>query len=109
MLKRNARLRQRIENSRKEETTLFGEREIDYTPEVERVKRVVVKNARGHALYELDRAMSFEADDVFAVPLQDLTPGQRNEFEITGGGVEGWEESGTRLFQRQCLAVSNPA
>ena len=104
MLKRSAGLRERIENSRTERTTLFGEQEIVFTPEMERVKRVVIKNARGHALYELDRGMSFEADDFFAIPLQILTPEQRDEFETPGGTGEllGWSEVGTRLFQRQC-------
>ena len=104
MLKRNVALRERIENSRTERTTLFGEKEIVFAPEMKRVKRVVIKNARGHALYELDRAMSFEADDFFAIPLQVLTPEHRDEFETTGGEGEllGWAEVGTRLFQRQC-------
>ena len=84
MLKRNVGLRERIENSRTERTTLFGEEEIVFAPEMERVKRVVIKNARSHALYELDRGMSFEADDFFAIPLQVLTPEQRDEFETTG-------------------------
>ena len=65
---------------------------------------MVIKNARSHALYELDRGMSFEADDFFAIPLQVLTPEQRDEFETTGEEGErlGWAEVGTRLFQRQC-------
>ena len=65
---------------------------------------MVIKNARGHALYELDRGMSFEADDFFAIHLQILTPEQRDEFETPGGTGEllGWSEVGTRLFQRQC-------
>ena len=103
MLRRNVGLRERIENSRTERTTLFGEEEITFAPEVERVKRVVIKNARGHALYELDRAMSFEADEFFAIPLQVLTPEQRDAFETGGEGeLLGWAEVGTRLFQRQC-------
>ena len=104
MLRRNAGQRERIENSQTERTTLFEEEEIVFAPEMEGVKRVVVKNARGHALYELDRAMSFEADDFSAIPLQVLTPEQRYEFETTGeeGGLLGWAEVGTRLFQRQC-------
>ena len=65
---------------------------------------MIIKNARGHALYELDRMMSFEPDDFFAIPLQGLTPEQRDEFETTGEERElaGWAEIGTRLFQRQC-------
>ena len=71
---------------------------------MERVKRVVIKNARGHALYELDRGMSFEADDFFAIPLQILTPEQRDEFETIGatGELLGWSEVGTLRFHRQC-------
>ena len=110
MLRRSAGLRERIENSRTERNVPFGKREIVFAPEMERVKRVVVKNARGHVLYELDRVMSFEVNDFFAMPLRVLTPKQRDEFETAGGGgLEGWEEFGTRLFQRQCVAASNPA
>ena len=71
---------------------------------MERVKRVVIKNARGHALYELDRGMSFEAVDFFAIPLQILTPEQRDEFETIGatGELLGWSEVGTLRFHRQC-------
>ena len=104
MLKRSVGLRERIEKSRTQGTTLFGEEGIVVAPEMERVKRVVIKNARGHALYELDRVMSFEADHFFAIPLQVLTPEQRDEFEMTGtkGELRSWSEIGTRLFQRQC-------
>ena len=104
MLKRSVGLRKRIENSRTERTTPFGGKEIVFTPEMERVKRVVIKNARGHALHELDRVMSFEADHFFATPLQVLTQEQRDEFEMTEtkGELRGWSEIGTRLFQRQC-------
>ena len=103
MLQRNPKLRQRIENSRTERT-VAGTKDVVFAPEMDRVKRVVVKNARGHALYELDRAMSSEPDDFFAVPLLSLTSDQRHAFERTGEGDEpwGWAEIGTRLFQRQC-------
>ena len=103
MLQRNPKLRERIENSRTE-ITVAGTKGAVFAPEMDRVKHVVVKNARGHALYELDRAMSSEPDDFFAVPLLSLTTDERHAFEKTGEGHEprGWAEIGTRLFQRQC-------
>ena len=104
MLTRHSRLRERLENSRTEGRTLSGTPTTVTVPEMDRVKRIVVKNARGHALYELDRAMTFEPDGVFAVPLQSLTPAQRYDFETLGegDGPQGWSEIGTRIFQRQC-------
>ena len=114
MLRRNATLRQRLQNSRYEMTTHRGETKIVFTPEMDRVKRVVVKNARGHALYELDQAMSFEADEFFAQPLSVLTREARDEFDAAGGGggggggVKAWAELGTRLFQRQSIAACDP-
>ena len=60
------------------EITIAGTRGAVFAPEMDRVKRVVVKNARGHALYDLDRAMSSEPDDFCAVPLLSLTPDERH-------------------------------
>lgn len=102
-LRRNSKLRERIENSRTERA-VAGTTTAVFAPEMDRVKRVVVKNARGHALYELDRPMPSEPDLFLAVPLESLTPHQRHDFETTGEGtgLQGWSEIGTRMFQRQC-------
>ncbi len=103
MLKKSVGLRERIENSRTERTTPFGEKEIVFTPEMERVKRVVIKNARGHALYELDRGTasvppSCSSEDPFLNP---APAGRRLTVAVyetaTAPGVRRSEAAGARM------------
>ena len=94
-------LRARIEKSKIVTRTLFGETEIVFMPEMERVENVVLKNARGHALYELDRTVFSEPNYVSCAPLQGLSREQRTRFEE---GILGWAEIGTRMFMRQCYS-----
>ena len=98
-------LRARIEKSKRVTRTLFGETEIVFMPELGRIENVVVKNARGHALYELDRAVFSEAENVSCTPLQNFTQEQRTKFEE---GAPGWPEVGTRMFMRQCYSFDPP-
>ena len=102
MFETRSGLRLKIEKAKMVTSALFGETEVTFTPECERVHRVVVKNARGHALYELDKQMSDKPCHVFAEPFQRLMREQRLGFEGVEGGFAGWEEIGTRMFQRQC-------
>ena len=97
-------LRARIDKSKRVTRSLFGETKITFMPELERIKNVVVKNSRCHALYELDQAIFSEPDYVFCTPLQSLTQEQRIEFE---DGSEIWEEIGTRMFMRQCYSFDS--
>ena len=105
MFERRPALRMKIEKSKTVTTTLRGETEVIFTPERERVHRVVVKNARGHALYELDQQMSDRPSHVFAEPLESFASEHRLEFEAVEGGFAAWEELGTRMFQRQSHSV----
>ena len=52
-LKRSPGLRERIRRSQSQQLSLSGESEIIWEPELDRVNRVIVKNARGHVLHEL--------------------------------------------------------
>ena len=103
---RGTSLRAKIEEARTETRTLFGETDIRFTPEQERVDRVVVKNARGHAVYELDRWMTADPDRVVAVPLLSLSNEEYQEFEAARCEISGWSEIGTRMFQRECFALN---
>ena len=94
-------LRSRIDKSKIATRTLFGGTEIVFMPELERVENVVLKNARGHALYELDRTAFSEPNYVSCAPLQSLSKEQRSRFEE---GIPGWAEVGTRIFMRQCYS-----
>ena len=56
-LARGQKLRRRIERARVEYKTIGGEVRSVWKPEWERVNSVVLKNARGHAFYELGEPM----------------------------------------------------
>lgn len=101
-LRRHEKLRARIEHSRTEHQTVDGETRLVWMPETERVNRVIVKNARGHAFYEYGEPMLRKPDDVWAAPLESLTAAQRNAFEnIQGDGMlAGWPEVGSRMMTR---------
>src|ERR1017187_4910989 len=52
VLQRNEKLRAQIDRSKREYKTVSGESRCAWYPEAERVNRVLLKNARGHALFE---------------------------------------------------------
>lgn len=98
-------LRARIEETRVEIETLLGESQIIFVPELARVNRVIVKNARCHALYDLDRWLAEKPETVIAVPLQFFSQEQYEEFETAYSELGLWPEIGTRMFQRMCFQV----
>ena len=54
-LEYSSRLRKRIDRVHQIQGTLWGYPEIQWTSEIERIARVIIKNSRGHILFE-DRA-----------------------------------------------------
>lgn len=99
VLERNSKLRARIERSRTEYETSGGETRSVWKPETERVDRVIVKNARGHAFYEYGEPKLTEPARVWFAPLEFLTPEQRAEFEnMESGSV--FPEVGSRMMTR---------
>ena len=101
-LRRHDKLRARIERSKTEYQTIGGETRFVWKPEVERVERVVVKNARGHVFYEYGEPMLTEPKDIWTLPLASMTAAEREEFENTGsaGKLAGWPELGSRMMTR---------
>ena len=101
-LRRHDKLRTRIERSKTEYQTVGGETRYVWTPEAERVNRVVVKNARGHAFYEYGEPMLTEPDLVWAAPLESLPVAQQDAFENIQGEwtIAGWPEVGSRMMTR---------
>ena len=98
-LRHSPALRRRIVRSRRVQATLWEGPTIIWEPEIERVNRVLVKNARGHALYELGEQMLDEPFRIVANPLSQMPSLQRAEFE-NGIDTSGWPEVGSRLMQR---------
>ena len=99
ILARSPRLRSRIDAGR-HMVAIPGDRtEIKWTPELERIERVIVKNARGHVLYELGHAIEALPTQVNILPLYQMSPHQRSEFELAERS-SGWPEVGGRLMSR---------
>jgi hypothetical protein len=99
ILARSDKLRNRIESSRSVVSEATGESRIVWNPERSRIERVIVKNARGHALYELGEPQLEMPSRVVFEPLDLMTADQRREFfEINLPAF--WPEVGCRLMQR---------
>ena len=109
-LRHSPRLRQRIDRARRVQGTLFGDPEILWIPEMERVNRVIVKNARGHAYYELGEPLFGGPSSLGVCPLSRLSPSQREGFEsgTNGSPLAGWPEVGSRLMQRVAFGDLQP-
>jgi len=99
-LLRHKRLRAKIERSKTEYETIGGETRCVWKPETQRVERVVVKNARGHAFYEYGEPMLTEPEYAWTFPLDSMTAAERDEFETTTGELELWPEVGSRMTTR---------
>lgn len=99
ILTRTPKLRQRIENARTESRTFFDdEPRILWSPERERIERVILKNARGHAYYEYGEPMLEPPDRVWLAPLELLAPEERSQFEDVQRNL--WPEVGSRMLTR---------
>ncbi len=93
------RLRERIKRARRNQLSLWGEPEILWYPEIDRVNNVTVKNARGHVLHEYGEPVSGAPSEVGSWPVNRMTVDQRNTFESFPLGA-GWPEVGSRMMQR---------
>lgn len=99
ILRRSAKLRERIDRAQTQYTTLGGKMRSVWIPEAERIKHVVLKNARGHAFFEYGEPMLQEPGRIWFAPLELLTMQEREDFQrIDTGGV--WPEVGSRMLTR---------
>jgi hypothetical protein len=98
---RNPRLVSRLEAS----VRLDDDGTMIWIPEIDRVQKVVLKLARGHAAFELSLP---QLDDPVAVafqPLLTMSEQVKERFEAAGAGeLRGWPEIGSRAFLRACGA-----
>jgi hypothetical protein len=101
-LARSPELRARIERSGSVYKTMGGEKRIVWKPELHRVSRVIVKNARGHAFFELGEPMVTRPSHVWAYPLESMTATEREDFEGISAAehVSPWPEVGSRMMPR---------
>ena len=105
ILTHSPRLRGRIARSRTVQGTLWGETEILWEPELARIERVTVKNARGHVLYEMSEPMFSKPSCVRIGPLSRLDARQRDQFEDIPSSAL-WPEIGSRMMHRACIRSS---
>lgn len=70
-----------------------------FMPEWDRARNVLIKLAKGHALYELHELCTEEPDHVGILPLTLMSDAQRDEFENPDASCI-WPEVGSRAMQR---------
>ena len=101
-LAESAALRAMIERSRTEYKTQAGYTRVVWNPDMDRIKRVILKNARGHAFFEYGEPMLELPAAIWACPLERLTDDERRDFEglQEAGGVAVWPEVGSRMMTR---------
>lgn len=96
-LRHSEELRRRIQDSRVEGT------EDHWEPELARIERVMVKNARGHWLYETGEAVSDAPASVLVRPISLMSEEEFGEFcsdQSSGDSFDLWPEVGSRSMQR---------
>ena len=67
---------------------------------MERVRSVIVKNAKGHMWFDTDLMMDGKPDHIGIMPFPSVSPDRRQSFE-DGPQTNLWAEIGTRLYQQQ--------
>ena len=104
-LRHSLGLRERILQARLCQGSLWEGPRVLWKPDIARVNNVVIKNARGHAFYEIGEPLMHPPSAVAWDPLEALTPAQRAEFERAPWPTV-YPEVGSRLMQR--LARQDP-
>lgn len=99
MLTRSPSLQDRIERAKSGSTRKDGIAQLTWAPERPRVERVIVKNSRGHVLFELGEPKMDRPSSIWFAPLTSLTPKEREDFETIDIG-SGWPEVGSRMMRR---------
>ena len=100
ILNRSVRLRERIDQSRRVQSTLWGESETLWKVESERISRVMLKNARGHVLFELGIPFTSEPSYTGLSPFLRMSAEQIEGFEALPINYI-WAEACSRMMQRQ--------
>lgn len=99
-LRRRSTLASRLEKAR--QRTLFGDTVFSIEPD--RVRKVVLKLARGHIAFELSQPQYDEPASVMIAPMPLMTAGERDQFEgppaAEAWPFAAWPEVGSRAMQR---------
>jgi hypothetical protein len=99
ILERNEKLRARIGRSQKIFTTIGDQSRSVWSPENDRINNVIIKNARGHAMYEYGEPMLDRPISIWSAALESLKASERETFEVVDFGG-GFPEVGSRMMTR---------
>jgi len=99
ILTRNKKLKQQIQRAKSEYKTANGKTGLVWKPEQERIIRIVLKNARGHAFFEFGEPVLRTPKHVRIAPLHILTAEQRSQVDNVDLG-HYWPEVGSRMLTR---------
>lgn len=97
-LRHSPKLRAEIERSKVERVDPNDGPVAVWTPSWDRVHKVIVKNARGHAFFEYGEPMLPQPTNVWAAPLALMSRTERKSFENIRSTV--WPEVGSRMLTR---------
>ena len=101
VLRSNRHIVRALKNTPGGQLSLFDDLQpFTLFPDLDRVRRVVLKNARGHAYHELGEPLLEAPAYVSFLPLMSMAVSDRSVFEETGGGLDGWPEVGSRMTLR---------
>lgn len=103
-LRRNGRLAAEMRAARTEPAHFDEPAIVTWNPDLSRLIPPLLKNARGHFMYEMGEPPDGDPVHVGAVPLACLTPEQRVSFEAVSLG-SAWPEVGSRLMQRVAIPL----
>ncbi len=69
---------------------------------MDRIKRVALKNARGHAYFEYGEPMLDAPAHIWVLPLESLTAQERRDFDGASDeeSLAPWPEVGSRMMTR---------
>ncbi|MBS1078708.1 hypothetical protein JK217_13305 [Gluconobacter kondonii] len=98
-LRRNLRLQDEIGTQFRVEKDTAGNDRGAFVPDIDRIRNVVIKNARGHVLFEHGQPARGKPVHITIEPLQILTTEAIRSFETIDYGP-GWPEVGSRLMSR---------
>ena len=84
-----------------------GDPEVQWTPEIDRIARVIVKNARGHALFELGLPLLSDPAYVGFSPILVMSDEQKAHSQSEPESML-WPEVGSRMMQRMVIGDLQP-
>jgi len=98
-LARNPALRNLLDQQKLEQLHLFESADITWLPDIERMRNVILKNARAHLFYENGEPMLDEPEAVSFFPVRGISDQQFEEF-FTQNQFQPWCEMGSRWNNR---------